>query len=62
MKGEPPDPEQDAWLVGGCGQGAAQLEQALLGWLPAWARGPTSILWIASKLSCGPLHGKLEPG
>lgn len=62
MKREHPHPEQDAWLVGGGGRGAAQPEQRLLGWLPTWAGGPTGILWIPSRLSCGPLHGKLEPG
>lgn len=64
MRG-PPQPCLPARMLGywlGGGQVAAQLKQEA-DWLAAHSgRWPPGILWILSRLRCGYLHGKLEPG
>lgn len=49
------------WGAGGERQ-PSQSRGALAGWLLSSAGGPRGVLWTPSRLRCGSLHGKLEPG
>lgn len=59
MEMREPHPEQDAWLlrVGGTGPPS---QSKVAGY--SLGRWPTGILWILSRLRCGYLRGRLEPG